>query len=95
MQRNLSRRQMLACTREGLGAGTASIFSATATVPAAETAPATPEEPFRYCLNTGTLRGHKLPLADEVGSPPRPATAASSRGWKSAATPSRAASCRT
>ena len=66
MQQNLSRRQMLACAGAGLGAGAASVFGSTVTAPAAEVAPAAPHEPFRYCLNTGTIRGFKLPFVEEV-----------------------------
>lgn len=46
-------------------ARTAAAGLAAAVVPIhAEPAPAKP--PFRYCLNTGTLMGHKLPLPDLV-----------------------------
>ena len=32
----------------------------------AVTAPADASESFRYCLNTGTIRGQKLPVTEEV-----------------------------
>lgn len=59
MQPKISRRQMLASAGLGMAAMSAAASAAETTV--GETA-----APFRYCLNTGTLRGHKLPLADEV-----------------------------
>ena len=61
MQPTISRRQMLACTGAGLG-----MAAMTAAVAAAEPAEDATAAPFRYCLNTGTTRGHKLSLADEV-----------------------------
>lgn len=59
-----SRRQWMAGCGASLasGAATAVAFSA----PAAETLPAAGSPPFRYCLNTGTIMGHKLPLDEEV-----------------------------
>lgn len=59
MSNPLTRRQMMACAGLGLGAAVAS----TALAAGAEKPPA---EPFGYCLNTGTIRGHKLDLAQEV-----------------------------
>jgi len=64
MTARLSRRQLLACTSACLGAGVAGVMSAS--VPAAEPPKDKHAEPFRYCLNTGTVRGHKLPLAEEA-----------------------------
>jgi len=64
MTARLSRRQLLAHTGVCLGAGVAGVM--TAPLSAAETPRDKHAEPFRYCLNTGTLRGHKLPLAAEA-----------------------------
>jgi sugar phosphate isomerase/epimerase len=50
---------MLVCA--GLGMTAMSTMTA-----AAEPTEEKPAAPFRFCLNTGTIRGHKLPLADEV-----------------------------
>jgi 2-keto-myo-inositol isomerase len=59
-----TRRHLLA----GMGAATALGCTAAATgsvsQPAAQRV--NPHEPFGYCLNTSTLRGHKLPLVEEV-----------------------------
>src|SRR5881275_2666802 len=57
MNSPLSRRTFLAAAGVGVGALTQSA------APAAESAPA---EPFGYCLNTSTIRGQKLPLAQEI-----------------------------
>jgi sugar phosphate isomerase/epimerase len=62
MQPTISRRRMLACAGAGLGLAAISASPAAAGEPAEEK----PAAPFRYCLNTGTLRGHKLPLAEEA-----------------------------
>ena len=56
----LTRRELLVRTGAGLGAATV----ASAVAPAASAA--APAEPFGYCLNTATLRGHKLSLVEEV-----------------------------
>ncbi len=70
MSKQLSRRQWVLCAGSYLGAGTAAAASATA--PAADEAPAgartaAPDAPpFRFCLNTGTIMGYKLPLAEQV-----------------------------
>lgn len=61
MQPTISRRQMLASAGVGLGAA-----AMAAAEPAVEPPAEKPAPPFRYCLNTGTLRGHKLPLAEEA-----------------------------
>lgn len=61
MSVSLTRRQMMACAGLGLGlraAATSTALAVGAQKPAAE--------PFGYCLNTGTIRGHKLDLAQEV-----------------------------
>lgn len=58
----MTRRNLLA--QAGAAAGAAAI---TAASPAAETAPAAEAQPpFRYCLNTSTLRGQKLGIEREV-----------------------------
>lgn len=63
MRTRLSRRELLLATGVTLGiVGEASLMS-TATA-AAEDRPKS--EPFRYCLNTSTIRGHKLSLHDEM-----------------------------
>ena len=61
MAKRISRREMLVKTGTVMGAGV--------TAASAEAAPRpqrTKSEPFRYCLNTSTLRGHKLPLLQEL-----------------------------
>jgi len=61
----LSRRDWLAATPAALGAGLA--VAATATAPApARAADRTAGEPFGYCLNTSTISGQKLPIAEVV-----------------------------
>ena len=62
MATNLSRREMMARTGACLGAAT--LLNPAAAQ--AEPSPPEPKEPFRYCLNTGTLRGFQLPLAEEA-----------------------------
>jgi len=67
MTENLSRRQMMTCTSVYLGAGVAAAVTGAATAPAvAAAAQDALQEPFRYCLNTGTLLGKKLPIVEEV-----------------------------
>lgn len=58
----VSRRQVLLASGACLGAG--ALMAAPAVTP--QPLPATPAEPFRYCLNLGTLLGYKLSLAKEV-----------------------------
>ncbi|MEN6498522.1 MAG: sugar phosphate isomerase/epimerase family protein [Thermoguttaceae bacterium] len=60
MSERLTRRQML--TRTGACAG----IVAWSTVAAAQNAPVAAKEPFRYCLNTATIRGFKLGIVEEV-----------------------------
>jgi sugar phosphate isomerase/epimerase len=61
----LTRRELLV-RGAALGAG-AVASTATESSPAAAAAQHAPSaKPFRYCLNTGTLLGFKLPLAKEV-----------------------------
>jgi len=57
----LNRREMIAFSTAGVAAAAA----ATSPSPAAETARG-PGEPFSYCLNSGTIRGQKLSLAEEI-----------------------------
>jgi sugar phosphate isomerase/epimerase len=60
-KRNLSRRQLLSGTGAALAAATTTAFTdktASAAVKAAV--------PFKYCLNTSTIRGQKLPFDKEL-----------------------------
>jgi sugar phosphate isomerase/epimerase len=59
MTPSLSRRRFLA-------QGGAAVLGAAALGPRGFAAEAAPADPFRYGLNTGTLRGFKLPLPDMV-----------------------------
>jgi len=61
MQEKLTRRQMIACTGAA-GVGLAATTVAQAAGPKSDSA----DKPFRYCLNTGTIRGQKLSLVEEV-----------------------------
>lgn len=61
MQTKLSRRELLAMTGIALGSGDLQLMSSTDSVRSASRA-----EPFRYCFNTSTIRGQKLPLVDVV-----------------------------
>jgi len=64
MSTELTRREMIARTGICVGAAAA---PAGASASAAERPAAGPtSEPFGYCLNTGTIMGQKLSLADEV-----------------------------
>jgi len=65
MNQKLSRRQMITRTGACLATGVAAAPVATPT-PAAEPQVDAKGEPFRYCLNTGTIMGHKLPLDEEI-----------------------------
>jgi sugar phosphate isomerase/epimerase len=62
MPTNLSRRQWLAGASTALGVGLTAGLSGPATAAAKEK----PKDPFRYCLNTSTIRGQKLSLVEEV-----------------------------
>jgi sugar phosphate isomerase/epimerase len=53
-------------TTAGLGLGAAWVAGATSARAAADEAADLPKEPFGYCLNTATIRGHKLPLEEEI-----------------------------
>ena len=60
-KRNLSRRQLLAGTGTVIAAATTTAFTdKTASAAARST------NPFKYCLNTSTIRGQKLPLDKEI-----------------------------
>jgi sugar phosphate isomerase/epimerase len=61
MPTELSRREWLAGAGAALGAGLAAGL-ATPTADAKEKE----KDPFRYCLNTSTIRGQKRPLVEEV-----------------------------
>ena len=63
--RKLSRRNALA--RTGLLVGTAIIAERTGRAAAPSDPPVQPARPpFRYCLNTATIRGHKLGVVKEI-----------------------------
>jgi 2-keto-myo-inositol isomerase len=64
MNQRISRRQWMAGCSACLATGTAAAVAGSA--PAAETPTDSGRQPFRYCLNTGTIMGHKLPLDQEV-----------------------------
>ena len=61
MNPRISRRQMMTRSGACLGVGAATAIAASAAAEAA-----IPREPFRYCLNTATIRGKNLPVAEEV-----------------------------
>jgi sugar phosphate isomerase/epimerase len=56
----ITRRQLLTT------AATATATAATAATAAAAAAPEQPVDPFRFCLNTSTIRGQKLGLLQEI-----------------------------
>jgi 2-keto-myo-inositol isomerase len=60
----INRRDMIwqagACAGAGLAAA-----AGLSTGAASDRAPAAPQRPFRFCLNTGTIMGHKLPLPEQ------------------------------
>ena len=58
---NLSRRQLLAGTGAAFAAATATAFTDKTATAAAGAA-----VPFKYCLNTSTIRGQKLPFDKEL-----------------------------
>lgn len=60
MTEKLTRRQLLAQSGVCLG------VTAWGVVAMAQTAPTAGKTPFRYCLNTATIRGYKLDLVAEV-----------------------------
>jgi sugar phosphate isomerase/epimerase len=64
-ERELSRRQALA--RTGLAAGAVLVVGSIPIAPGASAAPqAEMDRPFRFCLNTATIRGQKLGIVKEV-----------------------------
>ena len=67
---SFSRRQMLIAASAGAAAGAMNFGFLPGAARAAEASPSGSRDataaPFRYCLNTGTIRGYKLALADEV-----------------------------
>src|SRR5579864_4245315 len=64
MTTELSRRDVLTMTSTTLGAGALAALGAQA-APAAN-AGGNDSEPFGYSLNTGTIRGQKLPLDQQI-----------------------------
>jgi 2-keto-myo-inositol isomerase len=60
MKQGLSRREVLAGTAAALGTGLAAGMAPACAGGDKKSAP------FRYCLNTSTIRGQNLPLAEEV-----------------------------
>ncbi len=62
MTENFSRRSLLASSITAAGAGL--LLSAPGPAPAADARPKS--EPFRYCLNMGTIRGQELTLVEEI-----------------------------
>ena len=62
--RKLSRRDALA--RAGLLVGTAVIADRPGAAAAPDPASQPTRPPFRYCLNTATIRGHKLGIVKEI-----------------------------
>jgi 2-keto-myo-inositol isomerase len=70
MEMELSRREMLMSVSFSVGAGVAAGMAVGAASAAAETVASvelSPEpEPFRYCFNTSTIRGQKLPLVEVI-----------------------------
>ena len=64
MNQRLSRRQLMAGCGACLASGAVTAMASADPAAAAQTNAA--GQPFRYCLNTATLMGHKLPLDQEV-----------------------------
>ena len=64
MGKPISRREMLVKTGSVVGAG--ALATAAESAASEGQPPKAKNEPFRYCLNTSTLRGHKLPLVKEL-----------------------------
>jgi 2-keto-myo-inositol isomerase len=61
MTYRLSRRDVIASAGAGLGAA-----ALCRVAPAAQPKPTANKPPWRFCLNTGTLMGFKLPITEEV-----------------------------
>ena len=64
MTDRITRREMIACTGIVVGTGAATLPGAASRIQAAQED--RPGEPFRYCLNTATIRGQKLDVSREV-----------------------------
>jgi len=64
MTLRLTRRDALCCGAIGLGATAGGLLCAPAV--AAQQEAAKPESSFTFCLNTGTIRGFKLSLVEEI-----------------------------
>jgi sugar phosphate isomerase/epimerase len=64
MNQRLSRRQLMAGCGVCLASGAVTAMASAA--PAAAARANADKSPFRYCLNTATMMGHKLPLSQEV-----------------------------
>jgi 2-keto-myo-inositol isomerase len=62
MATELSRREMITRTGACLGAAAAAASLSAAAEPQRDP----PSEPFGYCLNMGTIMGHKLSLVEEI-----------------------------
>jgi len=64
-RRQLSRRTLLCRTAAGVAAS--AVATASRPLPAAQgLGPEHQTDPFRYCLNTGTIHGQKLSLPQEI-----------------------------
>lgn len=66
MTTSLSRRQMMTSSGIGLGAAMLGPTAGASLLAAAEPSQPPSREPFRYCFNTATIMGQKLPLEKEV-----------------------------
>ena len=65
MDEMISRRSLLVHAGTGIGTGILA-GCVTGTCPAEENGQDGERQPFRFCLNTGTISGHKLSLVEEV-----------------------------
>jgi len=68
MNRSLTRREVLAGAAGAIGAGALAPLGVVAAAGPAGAAPPPEDaaEPFGYCLNTSTLRGHRLGIVEEL-----------------------------
>jgi len=66
MARDLSRREMIARSGVCLGVTAAACATPVTLASAAKPEPDSSAEPFGYCLNMGTVMGHKLSLVEEI-----------------------------
>ncbi|TWU11775.1 Inosose isomerase [Symmachiella macrocystis] len=64
MTDNISRRSLLTSSMAAAGAGL--MLAAPSPTPAADAEARPKSEPFRYCLNMGTIRGQNLTLVEEI-----------------------------